>query len=84
MQITIRMPDEYVIQIDNIAKKMSLKRSDITRMAIYQFLNNIGMEHEDTPLFDKAKGLIGIAESGTSDLGQNHRQHLINQMKTKK
>jgi len=29
----------------------------------------------------KAKHLLGVAESGVTDLGQNHRRHLIKKIK---
>jgi len=75
-QLTIRMPKEYLIQIDQIAKSTGLKKSDITRMAIKNFIEKHGDE-EDLNLYTKSKGLIGVVESGIPDLGQNHRKHLI-------
>ena len=80
MQITIRIPNEYITKIDYIAKKMGVKRSAITRMAIKYYLDQINSE-ETPDLFNKAKNLIGIVESGIPDLGQNHRQHMISKMK---
>jgi chromosomal replication initiation ATPase DnaA len=38
MQLTIRMPDEQMGRIEHIAKKMGLKKSDVTRMAIKKFI----------------------------------------------
>lgn len=38
MQITIRIPDKYVVEIGAIAEKMGLKRLDITRIAIKTIL----------------------------------------------
>lgn len=31
--------------------------------------------------FDKVRKLIGIAESGISDLGKNHRKYIIDKIK---
>lgn len=81
MQITIRIPDTYVAEIDAIAEKMGLKRSDITRMAIKKYIENIN-SYDTMDLFKKAKGLIGVVESGIPDLGHNHRKHIIAKMKT--
>ena len=78
-QITIRMPKEHILKIEEIARKMGLKKSDITRMAIKNYING----HEDTPrnsVFAKARHLIGVAESGVPDLGQNHRKYLIDRI----
>ena len=38
MQLTVRMADEQMLRIENIAKKMGLKKSDVTRMAIRKFI----------------------------------------------
>ena len=79
MQLTIRMPDEEMIKIEHIAKKMGLKKADVTRMAIRSFIE----EYSDSAVkpFDKVKHLIGVAESGVPDLGQRHRKHLIRKIK---
>ncbi len=79
-QITIRMPEEFFSKIEQIAKSSGLKKSDITRMAIRKFLEEYSSE-EETDLFSKAKRLIGVVESGISDLGQNHREYLIKKIK---
>jgi len=79
MQLTIRMPDEQMSRIEYIAKKMGLKKSDVTRMAIKKFIE----EYSDSTVkpFAKVKHLLGVAESGVSDLGQRHRYHLIKKIK---
>jgi hypothetical protein len=33
--------------------------------------------------YSRTKNLIGVVESGISDLGQNHRKYLINKTKKK-
>jgi len=73
-QLTIRMPEEYFYKIDQIAKSSGLKKSDVTRMAIRKFLEEYSVD-EMTDLYSKAKRLVGVVESGISDLGQNHRDH---------
>jgi len=75
-QVTIRMPEQYLDRIEQIASSTGLKKSDITRMAIKKFIDEYSNE-TDTDIYKKAKHLIGIVESGISDLGQNHRSHLI-------
>jgi len=77
MQLTIRMPDEQMPQIEHIAKEMGLKKSDVTRMAIRKFIEEyIGEEKEMKP-YTRVKHLLGVVESGVTDLGQSHREHLI-------
>ncbi len=79
MQLTIRLPDEQMNRINQIAKQMGLKKSDITRIALKQFID----QHSETTEkpFVKVKHLLGIAESGVSDLGQRHREHLLKRIR---
>ena len=79
-QLTIRMPEEYLYKIEQIAKSSGLKKSDITRMAIRKFIDEYSSD-EEADLYCKAKRLVGIVESGISDLGQNHREYLIKKIK---
>ena len=81
-QLTIRMPEEYFSKIEQIAKSSGLKKSDVTRMAIRKFLEEYSSE-EEADLYSKAKLLIGVVESGISDLGQNHREYVIKKIKGK-
>ena len=75
MQLTIRMPDEQMNMIEHIAKTMGLKKSDVTRMAIKKFVDEYG-DNAEKP-FTKVKHLLGVVESGVTDLGQRHRDYLI-------
>lgn len=79
-QVTIRMPDEDLSMIEQIAKSTGLKKSDITRMALKKFIEEYTKETEKN-YYNKAKRLIGVVESGISDLGQNHRKYLIRKIK---
>ena len=79
-QFTIRMPDEYFVKIEQIAKSSGLKKSDITRMAIRKFLEEYSSE-EEADLYRKAKRFVGVVESGISDLGQNHRKYFIRKIR---
>ncbi len=80
MQLTIRVPDEYGEALDRMSKKLRLRRSDIVRMALREFLEENGVEEEGRP-FDKVSHLLGITASGVKDLGQRHREHLIRKFK---
>ncbi len=79
-QLTIRIPEEYFSKIEQIAKSSGLKKSDVSRMAIQKFLKEYSNE-EEADLYSKAKRLIGVVESGISDLGQNHREYFIKKIK---
>jgi len=76
MQLTVRMPDEYGEKIEILAKKMGLKKSDIARLALKQFVEESLSDDQSTP-YQKIRHLLGSAESGIHDLGQRHRDYLV-------
>ncbi len=80
MQFTIRMPDEYGEKLTSLAKKMGLKRSDIARLALKQFVEENLEKNKSTP-FQKVHHLLGCAESGINDLGRHHREYLIGKIR---
>ncbi|MFC1857665.1 hypothetical protein ACFL9U_06495 [Thermodesulfobacteriota bacterium] len=80
MQFTVRLPDEYSGKIALLSKKLGLKQSDIARMALKQFVEENLDKNRSSP-FQKLKHLIGSAESGIQDLGQRHREHIIEKLK---
>ena len=80
MQFTIRVPDEYGQKIAVLAEKMGLKKSDIARLALKQFLEQNLTEKQSTP-YEKVQHLLGSVESGIEDLGQRHRDYLIQRIK---
>ena len=80
MQLTVRMPDEYEKKIELLAKRMGLKRSDIVRMALKQFVEE-NLESGQKSPFQRVSHLLGRAESGIKDLGQRHREYLIQRIR---
>jgi len=76
------MAEEQMGQIALIARELGLKKTDVTRMAINRFLSDYA-DAEKKP-YEKAKHLLGIAESGVSDLGSRHREHLLEKIKAVK
>lgn len=82
MQLTIRMPDEYMRRIETLARRMGLKKSDVARMAIKEFIANHSGRDDNYP-YARAKHLLGVAESGVEDLGRNHRKYILEKIKNK-
>jgi predicted transcriptional regulator len=80
MQLTIRMPQEFNEKIEILAEKMGLKKSDIARLALKEFIEE-NLAADDRVPYDKVKHLLGAAESGIKDLGQRHREHLIKKIR---
>ncbi len=82
MQLTIRMPDEYKARLEDVASRTGLKKSDIARLAVTKYIDEMydRLDDQDRPV-DRAADLIGVAESGISDLGSQHRRHLLNRIR---
>jgi antitoxin component of RelBE/YafQ-DinJ toxin-antitoxin module len=80
MQFTVRLPDDYKGKVATAAKRMGLKKSDIARLALKQFLDEHLAKDSRTP-FEKVKHLLGSTESGIKDLGQEHRRYLVARIK---
>lgn len=59
-QLTIRMPEEYFLKIEQIAKSIGLKKSDVTRMAIGKFIEEYSVEEEADPCSKRQKDLADI------------------------
>ena len=79
-QLTVRLPDELDREITDAAKRMRLKRSDIVRLALEQYLQDLHLP-EDLAPYDRVQHLVGSVTSGISDLGTAHREHLARRMK---
>ena len=58
-----------------LARRHHRKRSDIVRIALECMLQEEGNTEGARP-YDRVQGLLGSVESGVSDLGTNHRDHL--------
>jgi hypothetical protein len=70
-----------ILGIEKIARQMGLKKSDITRLAIRQFIETHNNAQPAATPYAKTRHLLGLVESGIPDLGQNHRAHLIKKLK---
>ena len=73
-QLTLRLPMELAGKLERSAKRLKRNRSDVVRLALNQFLE---AEPAATRPVDRVRDLLGSVESGVSDLGQRHREHLI-------
>lgn len=80
LQLTVRLPQDLNDGITDIARRMRLKRSDIVRMAIEKFITEFEEKGEDRP-YERVRKLIGRIESGLPDLGERHREYLIERVK---
>ena len=79
-QMTIRLPKILADGLEEASARLGLKKSDLARMAIREFLGS----EESVPVgrpYEKLRGLIGSVESGIGDLGSAHREHLIKRLR---
>ena len=76
-QITLRLPATLAEKLEISARRLKRKRSDVVRRALEQFLET---EPTARPI-ERVRDLLGRVESGVSDLGQNHREHLIRRLR---
>ncbi len=79
-QLTVRLPDDLGQGLKEAADRLRLKRADIVRMALEQYLRGTLVKEELTP-YEKVKHLIGAVSSGVADLGASHREYLIKKMR---
>ena len=79
-QVTTRLPSELQQVIKREAVHLGLNCSDIVRIAIRQYFNSSKQELDDYP-YSKVSNLVGITNSGISNLGEKHREHLLTRMR---
>jgi metal-responsive CopG/Arc/MetJ family transcriptional regulator len=77
--LTIRLPKDLAREINALAKKLRLSRSDVVRMALRQFADEF--EEDGLRPYEKVKDLLGVVESGIPDLGSDHRKHMLERIK---
>ncbi|MBI3541094.1 MAG: hypothetical protein HY073_03020 [Deltaproteobacteria bacterium] len=77
-QMTIRLPQSLSYKVRSKAKRLGLKKSDVVRLALVNFLET--PEESGSP-YESIKHLVGSVHTGIVDLGENHRDHLIQKMR---
>ncbi len=75
-QITIRLPETLRRRLDRMAKSVGRRRSDLARLAIQRYLDELESESAPRP-YERVRDLLGSLDSGVSDLGSRHRDHLL-------
>jgi metal-responsive CopG/Arc/MetJ family transcriptional regulator len=79
-QMTVRLPMTLNQALTDAANRMRLKRSDVVRLALEQFLSE-SRAQEDLAPYGKVKHLLGSVRSGVADLGTSHREHLVKRIR---
>lgn len=79
-QLSIRVTRETAQRIAAAAKRRGLRKSDVARQAISGFLDEEDRIGEVSP-YESVKSLLGSVASGVDNLGERHREHLIERLK---
>jgi Arc/MetJ-type ribon-helix-helix transcriptional regulator len=79
-QVTVRMPDRLVERLDREAGRRRRKRSEVIRLAVERYFEDSEEQPETRPI-DRVRDLLGSFESGIPDLGQRHREHLLDRLR---
>src|SRR3989442_11128401 len=75
-QLTLRINDTLANRLEQLARRTRRRRSEVIRLALEEFLAAAPEEPPRRPI-ELVQGLIGRLETGMSDLGQRHREHLV-------
>lgn len=78
-QVTVRIPEDLKRALDDAARKMQRKNSEIVRMALRAFL--LGGDGREARPADRVGRLIGSLESGIPHLAERHREYIIESLK---
>ena len=76
-QLTLRLPADLAARLDQTAKRLQRKRSEVVRLALEQYL---AVETDGKPV-ERVRDLLGSVESGLPDLGQRHREYLLHRLR---
>ena len=78
-QLTVRVPADLKRALDEAARKMQRKSSDVVRMALQAFLQSAsGVVGRPA---DRVRGLLGSLESGVPRLAERHREYVVESLK---
>ena len=75
-QLTVRLTDDLDKGVSDLARKLHLRRADVVRMALRKFIEGSEIDREVSP-YERVRDLIGSVQSGVTDLGEGHREHLL-------
>ena len=78
-QMTVRLPAELKQALDEAARRMHRKSSEIVRLALTAFLQGTP-DDAATPAY-RVRGLLGSLESRLPHLAERHREYVVESLK---
>ena len=79
-QVVVRMPDQLVREVDEAAKRLARRRSDVVRLAVEQWIA-VHANGNGRAARKRARRLIGSVDTGLPDLARRHREYLIESLR---
>jgi CII-binding regulator of phage lambda lysogenization HflD len=79
-QLTLRINSDLEQGLEALANHLHQKKSEIVRHALERFIAEESIK-EVPSCWQKVQHLAGTVETGVSDLGENHREHLRSMFK---
>lgn len=78
-QLTVRMSEEMAAKLEEAARLLRCRRSQVVRLALERFFQEVLESTPEGPFrpIERVRDLLGQMESGVPDLGQRHREYLI-------
>ncbi len=74
-QISVRLQESLLKQLNREAHKRQIRRSDLVREALEAFLGGKVARIDSLP-YERVHDLIGSLSGGPPDLGEQHRKYL--------
>ena len=74
-QITFRLSEELLTEIDRAGRRSRKRRSDVLRDAVAAYVAGGVIRATDRP-YDRVRDLVGSLSGGPPDLGSRHREYL--------
>lgn len=76
-QLTLRLPADLAERLESSARRLKRKRSDVVRQALEQFLDT----QPETHPIERVRDLLGSIDTGIPDLGERHREYLVQRLR---
>ena len=77
-QITVRVGEDLKQALDEAARRMHRKPSDVVRLALAAFL---GTGTDGRRPADRVQHLLGALNSGVQDLAERHREYILESLR---
>jgi hypothetical protein len=79
-QLCVRIDERLGALLEARARSLGLRRSDIVRRALEREVGAASAA-DQAPLLERMGDLVGSVESGITDLGSRHREHIIERLR---